>query len=108
MDRSSQATRLAEAKQFLMENPTESKTVAARIFDINNRTLIISMRRESNRQHEGHNKILNEHEEKSVHRLIESLLTHDMSFIINVVFGDIVTFKLTQNVSSSSESWFRK
>ncbi len=74
----SQAIKLAEAKQFLMENPTESKAVAARIFGINNGTLITSMRREGkkyeNKKHGGHNKILTEHEENSVHRLVGSLL----------------------------------
>jgi hypothetical protein len=104
MNRFSQVIKLTEVKQFLMKNLIESKIVATRIFDINNRTLIIFMRRESNKQHEEHNKILNEHEEKFVHCLIESLLTHDMSLIINVVFDDIVIFKFAKNVSSSSES----
>jgi hypothetical protein len=104
MNRFSQVIKLTEVKQFLMKNLTESKIVATRIFDINNRTLIISMRRESNKQHEEHNKILNEHEEKFVHRFIKSLLIHDMSLIINVVFDDIVIFKFAQNVFSSSES----
>ncbi len=55
-------------------------------------------------QHEKQNKILKKLEEKSVHRLIESLLTHKMLLTFNVVFSDIVALKLAQNVIVLSES----
>jgi hypothetical protein len=107
----SQAINLAEARQFLIENPTESKAMTARLFDVNVNTLATYMRRhQSNKQHqhEGHNKILKKHEENAVHRLIESLLAHDVSPTINVVFSDIVALKVAQRFSPPSESWFRK
>jgi flagellar biosynthesis protein FliP len=110
MDRSAQQIKLTEVRQFLMENPTESKAVAVRIFEINVNTLITFMHRQFKKheneqiQHEGQNKILKEHEEKSMHRLIESLLTHEMLPTFNVVFSDIVALKLAQNVIASSES----
>ncbi len=90
-----------------MKNLIESKAMIVRLFDVNVNTLIIYMRRhQSNQQHqhEKHNKILKKHEENAVHRLIELLLAHDVSLIINVVFSDIVTLKVAQNSSSSSES----
>ncbi len=111
-------TKLIEVSQFLMKNLIESKVVAIRIFEVNVKSLISFMSRETKKQreneryekkqHEEHNKILTEHEKNAVHRLIESMLIHDMSFIIDVVFSDIVTLKLAQNATSSSESWFRK
>jgi hypothetical protein len=109
MNRFSQDIKLTEVRQFLMKNSIEIKAVAIRIFEINVNTLIIFMHRqfkkhEEKLQHEKHNKILKEHEEKSVHRLIESLLTHEMLFTFNVVFSDIVALKLAQNAFASFES----
>jgi hypothetical protein len=104
----SQVIKLTEIKQFLIENFTESKTMIVRLFDVNVNTLSIFMRRESakheKKTHENHNKILKKHEKKFVHRFIESLLNHVMSFTFKVVFDDIVTLKLAQNALSSSES----
>jgi hypothetical protein len=107
-------TKLIEVSQFLMKNLIESKVVAIRIFEVNVKSLISFMSRETKKQreneryekkqHERHNKILTEHEKNAVHRLIESMLIHDMSFIIDVVFSDIVTLKLAQNATSSFES----
>jgi predicted histidine transporter YuiF (NhaC family) len=103
----SQVINLTEVRQFLIENLIESKAMIVRLFDVNVNTLITYMRRhQSNKQHqhEKHNKILKKHEENVVHRLIESLLAHDVSLIINVVFSDIVTLKVAQKFSPSSES----
>jgi hypothetical protein len=104
-----QVIKLTEVRQFLIENLIESKAMIVKLFDVNFNILHIYMRRQSNKQHENkqhekHNKILKKHEENAVHRLIESLLAHDVSLIINVVFSDIVTLKVAQSSSSSSES----
>ncbi len=85
--------KLTETQQFLMKNLTENKVVIIRIFDVNVKSLIFFMNRESYKELEEHNKILIKHEEKIMHRLIESMLNHDMSLIINLVFSDIVTLK---------------
>ncbi len=39
-----------------------------------------------------------------MHRLIESLLIHEMLLTFNVVFSDIVALKLAQNAFASFES----
>jgi hypothetical protein len=47
---------MKNAKKFLRENPTESKAVAARIFNVNVNSLITFIRRGSGQKNEGQNK----------------------------------------------------
>ncbi len=110
MNRSAQQIKLTEIRQFLMKNLIESKVVTIRIFEINVNTSIIFMHRQFKKheneqiQHEEQNKILKKYEEKSMHRFIESLLTHEMLLTFNVIFSDIIALKLAQNVIASFES----
>jgi hypothetical protein len=53
---------MENAKKFLRENPTESKAVAARIFNVNARFLSASIKRGSSAKNEEHNKMLQNHE----------------------------------------------
>ncbi len=54
---------MENAKRFLRENPTESKAVAAKIFNVKANTLSVSIRRDSvGSKRGGHNKILQDHE----------------------------------------------
>jgi hypothetical protein len=87
-----------------MKNLTKSKVVIVRIFDVDVKSLIFFMNRESYKEREEHNKILIKHEKKVVHRLIKSMLNHDMSLIINLIFSDIVTLECAQNSTSLLES----
>jgi hypothetical protein len=45
---------MENAKKFLRENLTESKAVAARIFNVNANSLISSIRRDSGQKNGGH------------------------------------------------------
>ena len=68
--------RLEKAKEFLTNHPKESKTTAARIYNINVKTLTSSIRRPEGRKNGGQNQILREHEARSITGFIKSLLMH--------------------------------
>ncbi len=53
---------LKNAKKFLRKNFTKSRTVAAKIFKINVKTLIAFIQRDLSEQHEDQNKVLQDHE----------------------------------------------
>ena len=55
---------LKNAKKFLIENPTESRITAARIFGVNRNALAASIRRDSGEKKGGQNKILSDHDAK--------------------------------------------
>jgi hypothetical protein len=57
---------MKNAKRFLKENSIESMIVAARIFNINNNTLIAFIQRESDEKRRRHNKVLQDHEINSI------------------------------------------
>jgi hypothetical protein len=104
----SPGTKLAEAKQFLMENPTESKAVAAKIFKVNVKTLTASIRRGSGvGKHGGQNKILKKHEEESIDAFIRSLLTYRIQPTTDLVFDAIVCLKRAHGCPAPSNRWFR-
>jgi hypothetical protein len=69
---------MKNAKKFLRENLTESKTVAAKIFNVNEKTLTESIRRDSSVKKEEHNKILQNHEINVLDDFIRSLLKHEI------------------------------
>ena len=92
------ALRIASAKQFLADNPTESKAVASRIYGLNPKTLIGSIRRNpTGGKQGGHNAILKPHEIKAVYQFIRSLLLHDIPPSYEVVFGAILSLKRAHN-----------
>jgi hypothetical protein len=49
---------MQNAKKFLRENPTESQAVAAKIFNVNSKSLSASIKRGSDEKKEEHNKML--------------------------------------------------
>jgi hypothetical protein len=53
---------MKNAKKFLKKNLTESKAIAAKIFNVNSRLLINFINRDSDQKNEDHNKILQNHE----------------------------------------------
>ncbi len=57
---------MENAKKFLRENLRESKAVAAKIFNVNAKTLSAFIRRGSGMKNEGHNKILQDHEKNAL------------------------------------------
>jgi uncharacterized protein YcbK (DUF882 family) len=84
-----------KAKKFLKENLTESKAVAAKIFNVNEKTLTEFIQRDSNKKKEKHNKILQNHEINALDDFIRSLLRHEILSISQIVFSAIVNLKRT-------------
>jgi uncharacterized protein YcbK (DUF882 family) len=84
---------MKNAKKFLRENFTESKAVAAKIFNVNEKTLTESIRRDSSVKKEEHNKILQNHEINALDDFIRSLLRHEILSISQIVFSAIVDLK---------------
>jgi hypothetical protein len=77
----------------LRENPTESISVAARIFSVNRRTLSASIQRGSGAMNGGQNKVLQEHEINALDNYIRSLLKHGILPTSGIVFSAIVGLK---------------
>ncbi len=94
---------MKNAKKFLKENFTESKAVAARIFNVNEKTLIESIRRDSDVKKEKHNKILQNHEINAFDDFIRSLLKHDILSINQIVFNAIVNLKRAHRLKTFSK-----
>jgi stalled ribosome rescue protein Dom34 len=82
-----------QAKKFLRENPTESQVVAAKIFNVNRKSLNAFIKRGSGEKHEGHNKVLQDHEINALDDFIRSLLKHEILPTSEIVFSAIVGLK---------------
>ncbi len=61
---------MKNAKRFLKENSIESMIVAARIFNINNNTLIAFIRRDSDEKRRKYNKILQDYKINTINNFI--------------------------------------
>ena len=88
--------RLKKVKEFLTNHPQESKTAAARIYNINVKTLTSSIRRPEGRKIGGQNQILREHEARSITGFIK-LLIHGILPTHQMVFKAIVSLKMAYN-----------
>jgi uncharacterized protein YcbK (DUF882 family) len=94
---------MKNAKKFLKENLTESKAIAARIFNVNVNSLIIFIRRDSDQKNEDQNKILQNHEINALDDFIRSLLRHEILSISQIVFSAIVDLKRIHRLKTSSK-----
>jgi uncharacterized protein YcbK (DUF882 family) len=94
---------MKKAKKFLKENLTESKTVAAKIFNVNEKTLSTFIRRDSDEKNEEHNKILQNHEINALDDFIRSLLKHEILSISQIVFSAIVDLKRAHRLKTFSK-----
>jgi hypothetical protein len=94
---------MKNAKKFLKKNFTESKAIAARIFNVNSRSLISFINRDSDQKNENHNKILQNHEINALDDFIRSLLKHEILFTSIIVFSAIVSLKRAHHRSTSSK-----
>ena len=101
MDQSSLHVKLTEAKAYLMENPLKKHAVVTRIFDVNAKTLISFIRRET-KQNDEHNKILTKHEEEAIDDFIRSLLTYSISSTEEMIYNSIVSLKRAYDCDASS------
>ena len=102
------STPMENAKRFLIENPTESKTTAARIFGLNVKTLTASICRGSGEKHRGQNQILKDHEIKAIDYFIRSLLAHEIPPTHQIIFNAIVGLKRAHDPTNGgpSKRWF--
>ena len=92
------ASRLASAKQFLAENPTESKAAVSKIYGLNVKTLTASIRRNTTKPKTGgQNKILKSHETETIHQFIRSLLLHNIRPTYEIVFSAVLNLKHAHN-----------
>jgi uncharacterized protein YcbK (DUF882 family) len=80
---------MKNAKKFLRENPTESKAVAAKIFNVNARSLSAFIQRDSDAKNGDNNKMLQNHEINALDDFIRSLLKHEILSISQIVFSAI-------------------
>jgi uncharacterized protein YcbK (DUF882 family) len=94
---------MKQAKQFLKENLTESRTVTTRIFNVNVKTLTASIQRDVSKKNEEHNKVLQNHEIKALDDFIRSLLRHEILSISQLVFSAIVRLKRAHHCETSSK-----
>ena len=103
------ATRIVSAKKFLLENPTETKSCAARIFDLSASALCSSIERQSGNKRGGHNQVLDAHQTQAMHEFIRSLLAHGIQPTHGLVFGAVRSLKCALNPSyrGPSAPWFR-
>jgi hypothetical protein len=91
----------------LKDNLTESKAVAAKIFNVNEKTLTEFIWRDSDAKKEKHNKILQNHEINALDDFIRSLLRHEILSISQIVFSAIVDLKRTHRLKTLSKRWFQ-
>ncbi len=94
---------MKNAKKFLRKNLTESKAIAARIFNVNVNSLITFIRRGSGQKNENQNKILQNHEINAFDDFIRSLLKHEILSTSEIVFSAIVRLKRAYRRSASSK-----
>ena len=89
--------RLRKAKEWLIQNPTETQAVASRIFNIHKKTLNNSINRgQSNPHHGGQNKILSQSQEHAIHTFIQSYLNHGQTPTRYILFGIICQLQSRQ------------
>ncbi len=94
---------MKNAKKFLRKNLTESKAIAARIFNVNVNSLITFIKRDSDQKNEDQNKILQNHEINALDDFIRSLLRHEILSISQIVFSAIVDLKRAHRLKTSSK-----
>jgi hypothetical protein len=95
---------MVEAKKFLLENSSETRTTTIVIHNVNVKSLTAFIRRQFKRKRGGHNLILKEHEVKAIDGYIRSLLAHEISSTYGIVFNAIVSLKKTHNSLDSGSS----
>jgi uncharacterized protein YcbK (DUF882 family) len=94
---------MKNAKKFLKKNLTESKAIAARIFNVKVSSLINFIKRDSDQKNEDQNKILQNHEINALDDFIRSLLKHEILFTNEIVFNVIMRLKRVYRRSTSSK-----
>ncbi len=94
---------MQNAKKFLRENLTESQVVAAKIFNVNPKSLSAFIKRDSDEKKEEHNKMLQNHEINAFDDFIRSLLKHEILSTNALVFSAIMRLKRVHRRQTSSK-----
>jgi uncharacterized protein YcbK (DUF882 family) len=92
-----------QAKKFLRENLTESQVVAAKLFNVNRKSLNSSIKRDSDEKNKKRNKMLQNHEINALDDFIRSLLKHEILSINEIVFSVIVRLKQAHRLKAPSK-----
>jgi uncharacterized protein YcbK (DUF882 family) len=92
-----------QAKKFLRENLIESQVVAAKIFNVNRKSLNSFIKRDSGEKNEEQNKMLQDHEINALDDFIRSLLKHEILSISQIVFSAIVDLKRAHRLKALSK-----
>ncbi|RFU34893.1 hypothetical protein B7463_g1501, partial [Scytalidium lignicola] len=80
--------RILQAKEWLAENPTESQSVAAKLFKVNKSTLNMAIRRGNKPDTRGgQNKILTTSQEQAIHSFIKSYLQNGQLPTKDIIWG---------------------
>jgi uncharacterized protein YcbK (DUF882 family) len=87
----------------LKKNLTESQVVAAKIFNVNSKSLSAFIKRDSDEKNEKQNKMLQKHEINVLDDYMRSLLKHEILFINEIVFSVIIRLKRAHRRSASSK-----
>ena len=102
--------RIQNAKQFMLDNPSETTACAARIYGLAETTLYEAMKRaRPDKPRGGHNKILENYQVEALHGFIRSLLAHGIQPAHGLIFNAIKTLKRAQNpeFEGPSQRWLR-
>jgi uncharacterized protein YcbK (DUF882 family) len=94
---------MQNAKKFLRENSTESQAVAAKIFNVNSKSLSAFIKRDSDEKKEEHNKMLQNHEINALDGFIRSLLKHEILSTSALIFSVIMRLKRAHRRQTSSK-----
>ncbi len=94
---------MQNAKKFLRKNFTESQVVAAKIFNINRKSLNSFIKRDSDEKNEEQNKMLQNHKINAFDDFIRSLLKHEILSISQIVFSAIVDLKRIHRLKTFSK-----
>ncbi len=85
---------LKKTKNFMRKNLKKSRAVAAKIFNVNIKTLFVFIHRVSNNKLDEQNKMLQDHEKNAFDNLIRSLLRHEILLISQLIFNAIVNWNV--------------
>jgi hypothetical protein len=78
----------------MRKNLKKSRAVAAKIFNVNIKTLFVFIHRVSNNKLDEQNKMLQDHEKNAFDNLIRSLLRHEILLISQLIFNAIVNWNV--------------
>jgi hypothetical protein len=104
------STKLAQAKAFVCENPTESLATGARIYHVNENTTRSSRWRDSQRKgapthRGGQNKILSEAQIEAISKYVQDMYLSGLGATKQMVYAAISHLRASQLPPQKPPSW---